>query len=127
MDPLSPIAAMVSIYLTHFSTLSVILRESSLYLCTKGYIVGYTVGFISNYAVPPKNQITEHFSGDLLATGLGNGSTLCARKTLKNISYFLSRTFPFHGNGLPAVHPARHAMQATQRLIQAGFVNNAET
>ena len=84
------------------------------------------LGYVQTMLVLLKNQITEHFSGDLLATGLGNGSTLCARKTLKNVSYFLSRTFPFHGNDLPAVHPARHAMQTTQWFVKAVFINNAE-
>ena len=94
MDPLSPTSAIVTICLTHFSTLSAILREVIIHFCTQGYLVGYTVGLCSNYAGPwPKHAMTEHFSGDLLATGLGNGSTMCARKAPKNslfpLAYFL--------------------------------------
>ena len=66
--------------------------EGSHYI--QGYLVVYTVGLCSNYAGPwPKHAMTEYFSGDLLATGLGNGSTMCARKAPKNslflLAYFL--------------------------------------
>ena len=94
--PLSHTSAIVTKRLTHFSTLSAILRESIIHFCTKEYLVGYTIGLCSNYAGPwPKHAIAEHLSGDLLATGLGNGSTQCARKTLKNSLFPLLAHFLF--------------------------------